>query len=521
MTNTIFHNLVNGVLVLMLFLNATCVSRAQTQSNKNSRGIQSKDKERLARFEKQLEELRSLLKIPGASAVVIKDRKVLWAKGFGFADLEKRIPATIDTPYSIASLTKTFASTLVMQLVEQEKLNLDEPMAKYSNDFKGDAIKIRHILTHTSEGIPGERYQYSGNRYDYLTAVIEKTSGKSFRELFVKNILEPLKMSNSVPGHDILTDADKWTSLLDREKLNRYETALARMAKPYRLYGEREIVPTFYPPRGISAAAGLISTGIDLARYDVAIDTHILLKKETQDRAWMPAISSSGQTLPHGLGWFVQNYRGLKLIWHFGNWGYAYSSLIVKVPEKNLTFILLGNSEAVSDPFFKTGGVESSPFACSFMRLFVFEDFHKRSLPDPHWTEAPQQFSAEISRLEKQTNSYPYSCEQDSHAAMMEWLADRRAHARTAIKLDSRVYDSYAGRYQLNANRTFTVSKEGDRLFIDIPRSSQSELFPAAETEFFLKAIEMEIMFVKGDKDQVTHLIIRQGGRDSQAKKIR
>ena len=97
---------------------------------------QSRDRKELARFEKQLEELRILLKVPGLSAVIVRNQQVLWAKAFGFADVEKRVPDTSQTPYRIASLTKTFAATLVLQLVEQGKHNLDEPMSKYSSDFK-------------------------------------------------------------------------------------------------------------------------------------------------------------------------------------------------------------------------------------------------------------------------------------------------------------------------------------------------------------------------------------------------
>jgi len=123
---------------------------------------QSRDREPLARFEKQLEELRTLLKVPGLSAVIVRNQQVLWAKAFGFADVEKRVPATSQTPYRIASLTKTFAATLVLQLVEQGKLNLDEPMSKYSSDFKDTRVKIKHLLSQTSQGTPGERYQYNG-----------------------------------------------------------------------------------------------------------------------------------------------------------------------------------------------------------------------------------------------------------------------------------------------------------------------------------------------------------------------
>src|SRR5690349_15118350 len=115
-----FKNLANGLLALLLLVSA-CGLRSETPGE--GRDTSSQDQQPLSRFEKQTDELRTRLKIPGMSAVIVKDQKVLWAKGFGFADFENCVPATPDTLYSIASLTKTFAATLVMQLVEQGKLD--------------------------------------------------------------------------------------------------------------------------------------------------------------------------------------------------------------------------------------------------------------------------------------------------------------------------------------------------------------------------------------------------------------
>jgi len=477
------------------------------------------DQTRLARLERQFDELRTLLKVPGLSAVIVRDQKVVWAKGFGFADLEARIPATPDTPYVIASLTKTFAATLVMQLVEQGKLDLNEPISKYSADFKDDTVKIKHLLSHTSEGTPGERYQYNGSRYNYLTAVLEKVTGKSFRELLVKTFLDPLGMSNSVPGHDLLTEKDKW-AVLGQENLNRYPTVLAKLAQPYRLCGE-EIVHTPYPPRGIGAAAGLISTVMDLAKYEAAVDRNQFLKKETQEQAWTGFVSNNGQSLPHGLGWFVRPYRAQKLIWHYGYWPDSFSATLVKVPQQKLTLVVLANSDALSAPFYYTGGIETNVFACAFLRLFVFENMQGRTLADPDWSLSPEKFSAELARLSKQVNGYDYPCEQTSHAAMMKWLEARRAQARKPVKVDPKVFAALVGQYQLNPNRTFTVSQEGSKLTIDIPRSNKSELFPESESKFFLKVADVEVTFVKDDKGQVAQIELHTNGQELRAKRIR
>src|ERR1051325_4592302 len=85
--------------------------------------------ERVKGFEREAEALRQTLHIPGLSAAIVKDQKVLWTHGFGYADLENRVPATPDTLYHVASVTKTFGSTLVMQLVEKGELSLEEPIA--------------------------------------------------------------------------------------------------------------------------------------------------------------------------------------------------------------------------------------------------------------------------------------------------------------------------------------------------------------------------------------------------------
>ena len=424
--------------------------------------------QRVGQFQNQVEEFRKLLKIPGMSAVIIKDQKVLWAKGFGFADQEKQIAATPDTLYHIASLTKTFAATLIMQLVEQGKLDLNEPMSHYSTDFKDDSVKVKHVLSHTSEGTPGDRYQYSGNRYDYLTAVLKKKYGKSFRELIVKTFLDPLGMSGSVPSHDVVDDANKWTEVLGKDNLARYRPNLTKLAVPYTLYGDGEIIRAAYPPKDVGAAAGLLSTVVDMAKYDAAIDRHTFIKPETQAIAWTPFVSNAGQPLPHGLGWFAENYHGMKLIWHYGHWGTGFSATYLKVPEKNLSLILLANTEALSDPFYQTGGIETNVFACTFLRVFVFAD-----------------------------PGNDYGCDRVSGDAVKKWLQYRREHARRAVKLDPKLFASYVGMYQLNERRTFVVTREGDRLFIDIPRGNISEMFAEAEGKFFLKNFDAQIRFVK------------------------
>ena len=477
-----FKTLTKGLFAVVLLLNASG-RRSKTPS---------RDKQRLARFEKQANELRALLKIPGMSAVIVKDQEVLWAKGFGYADFENRIAATPDTIYHIASLTKTFAATLLMQLVEQGKLDLDEPVSYYSSDFKDDSVKIKHLLSHTSDGTPGERYQYSGNRFDYLTAVIEKQTGKPFREVIVEAFLDPLAMSSSVPGHDVVDEADKWAALLGKENLSRYAKSLSRLSQPYTLFGDSEVIHVPYPPQDIGAAAGLLSTVLDMAQYDAAIDRHVFLKKETQEKAWTAFVSNSGQPLRHGLGWFVTDYHGIKLIWHYGHWGTGFSSIYLKVPEKNISLVMLANSEALSDHQFQVDeDITNNVFACAFLRLFVFED------------------------------AQPYDCERNSQTALTKWIEDRRAHARVAIQLDPEILEAYVGQYRFETfSVILTVTREGNRLFVDIPKNGKSELFAESGSTFFLKIRPLQMTFIK-DEGQITHMEVVEYGETWRANKIK
>ena len=178
----------------VLFVRAT---GAHTTEQKE----QPSESARLAQLETALESLRQELKIPAYSAAIVKNQKVIWAKGFGYADVENKIPATEHTAYHLASLTKTFASTILMKLVQDGKIKLDDPVSKYGITLESEGvIRVRHLLSHTSEGNPGEQYRYNGNRFAELDKVIERATGKSFAELLIADILDPLGMNDTAPN---------------------------------------------------------------------------------------------------------------------------------------------------------------------------------------------------------------------------------------------------------------------------------------------------------------------------------
>ena len=109
-----------------------------------------------------------------------------------------------------------------------------------------------------------------------------------------------------------------------------------------------------------------------MAKFDVAMDRNLIVSAGSKAAMFSETISNSGKPQPYGLGWFVQEHASVKLVWHYGWAPKAYSSLILKVPEKNVTLILFANSEGASaDYHLGRGDVLRSPFAVSFLNVFT------------------------------------------------------------------------------------------------------------------------------------------------------
>jgi hypothetical protein len=173
-------------------------------------------------------------------------------------------------------------------------------------------------------------------------------------------------MADSVPGHDLEAVSDAASAAFDAATLARYRGVLAQLAKPYAVADSRPRLSE-YPPKGLNASAGLVSTVGDLARYDAAIDAHVLMSSSTQLVAWTPFRLASGRDAPYAPGWFVQSTPAGRAVWHYGQWP-TFSSLILKLPDRSMTLILLANSDGLSRRFPLTAGdVAASPFARAFI----------------------------------------------------------------------------------------------------------------------------------------------------------
>jgi CubicO group peptidase (beta-lactamase class C family) len=158
--------------------------------------------------------------------------------------------------------------------------------------------------------------------------------------------------------------------LFEPSHLERYRSVIGRLAVPYKVEGRGRAQVTEIAPASITAADGLISTVRDLAKFDGALDAGLVVTRETLDLAWTPVLGHRGSHVPMGLGWFVQSHRGQRVVWHFSHVPNAYSALMLKVPERKITLILLANSDGLTAPFqLSRGDVTRSLFAAVFLRL--------------------------------------------------------------------------------------------------------------------------------------------------------
>jgi CubicO group peptidase (beta-lactamase class C family) len=319
-------------------------------------------------LERYFEPLRQQAGIPGLSAAVVQDGQVVWARGFGHRDVESAQPATPDTPYYLGDLTQTFTATLLMQCVERGEMDWSDPLGKWVPLAARPDAQLRQVLSHTSD--VGFNYRYDPSRFALLTSVVEACGHELYRKVLADEILDYSAMTDAVPGRDVL-QSSHWRQLFDQRSADLYAANLARLATPYRVDKRGRPSRSDIGVTGLDAAHGVVASARDLANYDRDLDNGDLrISRQTLDAAWTN-VPANGHS-PMGLGWFVQNYQGERLVWHFGSTPDAYSSLILKIPARRLTLILLANSDGLSVPFdLPNGDVTSSLFARTFLRLFI------------------------------------------------------------------------------------------------------------------------------------------------------
>lgn len=316
---------------------------------------------------------------PGISVGGVYDQKLIWARGFGYADVEKKVAATPATIYRMASVTKTFTATAIMQLRDAGKLSLDDPVVKHLPWFKiksafADApvITIRHLLTHTS-GLPREaafpywmdanfptieqiketlpnqeaafapetRWKYSNLALALAGEIVAVVSGSPYDVYVQKHILEPLGMSSS-------------TMLFPEAHRSRLAVGYGRRMPE----GPREVRP-YMDCKGITPAANLSSTVEDLARYlafemsDGKVNGKAILKssslREMHRVHWLRPDWRGGA----GIGFAINRTNDRTTVGHGGSLA-GYRTQISFSPDEKLGVIVLTNSDDGNPGFYVT-----------------------------------------------------------------------------------------------------------------------------------------------------------------------
>jgi CubicO group peptidase (beta-lactamase class C family) len=321
-------------------------------------------------FERYLESFRVEAAIPGLSAAIVQNGAAVWERGFGRRDVESGAPALPDTPYSIGALSQAFGATLLLRkCVDEWGAQLDDPVILRSPSFPDPQTSLRNLLSHTAPG--GHEYEYAPTRFAALTAVIERCAQDQYRDVLAAEILDRFAMLDSSPDQVVATLAPETAGVVDAAHRVRYADVMARMATPYRVTSGRPQRNVEVSTTPVDASDGIITSVRDLVRFDNALLSNALLAPATRNAAWTQTVAA-GTPLPTGLGWFAQNYHGEPIIWQFGIIRGGHSSLVVKAPNRGLTFIALANSDGLNAPFaLESGDVTTSIFATLFLRMFL------------------------------------------------------------------------------------------------------------------------------------------------------
>jgi D-alanyl-D-alanine carboxypeptidase len=297
---------------------------------------------------------------PGISVAVVRAGKVVLAKGYGLANVELDAPAGPETVYQIGSLTKQFTATAVMMLAEEGKLSLADSVRKHVEDLPEAwaAVTIRHLLNHTSgiksytqlpaflarlsqdvtpreivemsferplEAAPGEKWAYNNTGYVLLGMVIESASGKGYGEFLRERIFEPLGMESTM--------ANDWGAVVPG-RASGYDWAQGRLRNaPY--------LSMTWP----FSAGNLLSSALDLAKWDAALHSGALLERETLQKMWSPTQLADGEEVSYGFGWSVGSRNGKRRVDHGGGIP-GFVSHIERHLEEELTVVVLANGDA-------------------------------------------------------------------------------------------------------------------------------------------------------------------------------
>jgi CubicO group peptidase (beta-lactamase class C family) len=289
--------------------------------------------ERVSEIEALVRTEMARQKIPMVTTAIAWRGRLTWSGAFGYADVENKVRATPDTVHRLGSISKPITAVAALQLYEAGKLDLDAPVQKYVPEFpeKEAPITVRMLLCHQSgirhyqnrdevdstrhyEGIasalgifakdplvavPGTKFSYTTYGYNLLGAVVERAAGMPFMTYLKERIFVPAGMLTARDDHPyaIIPNRARGYALTDDGELRNCNLADTSNKVP---------------------GGGMVSSAADLIRFAVAVRNGELLRPSTLELMWTPQKLSDGKPTEYGLGWFVREASGRKLVLHSG-----------------------------------------------------------------------------------------------------------------------------------------------------------------------------------------------------------
>lgn len=295
--------------------------------------------------------------VPGAAIGYVQDNRI-FTKCYGLGNVDELKPVTAHTTFRLASLTKAFTAACILKLVEEDTLKLSNCINDVIDDFPeyGKKITIKNLLQHTSglmeyddsstvkqlsdndvlnqlknlkntNFTPGDKYQYSNSGYVLLGVLVNHVSGVSLPDYMHETIFKPLQMEDTVlylkGKNEIKNRAYGYTLGNNGFKLNDQSNASA-------LLGD----------------GGVYSSIADMIKWDQSLYTGKILGLETWKQAFTNGELNNGEKTAYGYGWHLMDYLGYNCIYHSGS-TVGFRHLIVRIPSRRLTFIILTNRGTV------------------------------------------------------------------------------------------------------------------------------------------------------------------------------
>ena len=509
---------------------------------------------------------------PGCAAIVAYKGEIIYKKAFGLANIENAVPMKPDMIFRIGSITKQFTAIAILRLMEQGKLDLQDELTKYIPDYpvNGKKITIEHLLTHTS-GIksytgmeefdatvqgkdmkvdelitffknkpmdfdPGTNWRYNNSGYVLLGAVIEKITGKPYGEYIEETIFKPLGMKNSLYGSNSKIIPNR-ASGYDPGKSGIQNASYLSMTLPY-------------------AAGSLMSSVEDLYKWNRALRSNQLVKKETLEKAFTGYKLQTGRNTHYGYGWSIGDIGNHRVIEHSGGIP-GYLSDALYAPEDDIFIAVLSNctcnapdgtlqkmtASVLGVPLdYKAIAVDSTVLK-QYIGVFESENGDTRVIS----SEGNQLFSqrkggsrfkiaayekdkfffessSSLIRFAKDGSGKITGLEFKSGITPYEYWkkVDKESTVSSKeIKIDEKILKSYVGVYEISPNFSIVVSVKDGALKAQATGQAEFDLYAESETRFFLKVVEVQMDFVKDGQGKVTHLVLHQGGQDVKANKVK